>query len=272
MANKKRRFTPLRIFIGFLIFIFVCYIGFVLYVNLATYPADDRAYNELVALKDGNVNVNVNALNDKSTTTNYVDCQTLEAEETELSIAVGSPQSQKGLVLYPGALVDPVAYVPLAHKIAEQGFYCVIVKMPFNFAFFNSNAANNIIASAPQVQCWWIAGHSLGGVMAASFASENTDKLKGVVLLAAYSTKDLSNSGLKVLNIYGSEDGVLNFSNMEKYAENLPSDTKTLVIEGGNHSGVGYYGAQANDGEARISKEEQQAQTVSAIVSAMKLG
>ena len=154
MANKKRRFTPWRILIGFLVLIFVCCIGFVLYVNVATYPADDRAYNELIALKDGNVNVNVNAVGDKPSSTNDVEFQTLEAEETETSIAVGSLQAQKGLVLYPGALVDPVAYVPLVRKIAEQGIYCVIVKMPFNFAFFNSNAANNIIASAPQVQCW----------------------------------------------------------------------------------------------------------------------
>ncbi len=154
MANKKKRFTPWRVFIGFLVLIFICCIGFVLYVNVATYPADDRAYNELATLKDGNVNVNVNAVGDKSSSTNNVDFKTLEAEETETSIAVGSLHAQKGLVLYPGALVDPVAYVPLAHKIAEQGIYCVIVKMPFNFAFFNSNAANNIIASAPQVQYW----------------------------------------------------------------------------------------------------------------------
>jgi len=35
-------------------------------------------------------------------------------------------------------------------------------------------------------------------------------ELDGLVLLAAYSTADLTDSGLRVYSTYGSEDGVLN--------------------------------------------------------------
>ena len=36
-----------------------------------------------------------------------------------------------------------------------------------------------------------MAGHSLGGAMAASYCTDNMDKIKGLVLLAAYPTKNL---------------------------------------------------------------------------------
>lgn len=39
---------------------------------------------------------------------------------------------------------------------------------------------------------WYVGGHSLGGAMAASYAAKHTDELDGLVLLAAYSTADLT--------------------------------------------------------------------------------
>lgn len=53
----------------------------------------------------------------------------------------GESSAKAGLILYPGAKVDPHAYVPLAEKIAERGYICVIAKMPFNLAFFGIDAA-----------------------------------------------------------------------------------------------------------------------------------
>jgi hypothetical protein len=44
----------------------------------------------------------------------------------------------------------------------------------------------------------------------------------------------------------------------------LPPDATIVVIEGGNHAQFGYYGIQTGDGKATISREDQQAQIVSA--------
>ena len=38
------------------------------------------------------------------------------------------------LIFYPGAMVDPIAYAPLARKIAQEGFRIIIIKLPFRLA------------------------------------------------------------------------------------------------------------------------------------------
>lgn len=69
--------------------------------------------------------------------------------------------------------------------------------------------------------------------------------------------KDISQSELQVLTVYGSRNGVLD---REKYTENLtnlPEDRKEYVIEGGCHAQFGCYGMQKGNGEPEISGEEQ---------------
>lgn len=102
--------------------------------------------------------------------------------------------------------------------------------------------------------------------MAASYAADHIGELDGVVLLAAYSTQDLIESGLTVLSIYGSEDGVLDMEKYERYRSNLPADAVEIVIDGGCHAGFGQYGAQAGDGAPSISSSEQIAITAEEIV------
>ena len=40
-------------------------------------------------------------------------------------------------------------------------------------------AADKIINDFPEIEQWYIAGHSLGGAMASSYASEHKDKIDG---------------------------------------------------------------------------------------------
>lgn len=190
--------------------------------------------------------------------------------ETSDGIAVGNPDAAYGLVLYPGAKVEPAAYEPLAAALAAQGVYCVIAKMPFNLAFFDGNAADGLMAAAPQVRTWWIGGHSLGGVAAAQYAAGHTDRLAGIVLLASYATADLSQSGLAALTVYGENDGVLNRRALAQNAGNLPAGAQTVVIAGGTHAGFAAYGPQAGDGQAAVSTAEQERQTAALIVQAMQ--
>ncbi len=175
----------------------------------------------------------------------------------------------KGLIFYPGGKVEYTAYQPLMAACAEQGIMCVLVEMPFNLAVFDMNAAEGIQEDYPEIKDWYIGGHSLGGSMAASYLEDNTEDYEGLILLGSYSTADLSDTDLRVLSVYGSEDKVIN---REKYAENksnLPADFTELIIDGGCHAYFGMYGEQEGDGKAAITHEEQIALTVSAIADLM---
>ncbi len=174
-----------------------------------------------------------------------------------------------GLIFYPGGKVENTAYAPLLHNLAEDGILCVLVKMPCNLAVLDRNAADGIAEEFSDVDTWYIGGHSLGGAMAASYAAEHTDALDGLVLLAAYSTADLSGTGLRVCSLYGSEDGVLNREKYEANRSNLPPDTTETVISGGCHAGFGSYGPQKGDRTPTISAEEQQQQTADALAAWM---
>ena len=125
-------------------------------------------------------------------------------------------------------------------------------------AIFGVNRAEIIMEKASDITEWTMIGHSLGGAMAASFSAEHDKQVDNLVLLSAYSTKDLSDKEIDVYSFYGTKDTVLNVKKYEKYRENLPEDTIEEVIDGGNHSYYAHYGEQEGDGEATISRKEQQ--------------
>lgn len=165
--------------------------------------------------------------------------------------------------------MEDTAYAPLLHKLADKGILCVLVKMPCNLAVLDMNAADGIPEDFPEVNSWYIGGHSLGGAMAASYAAKHTDELDGLVLLAAYSTAHLTGSRLRVYSTYGSEDGVMNREKYEADRSNLPANTTEVVIDDGCHAGFGSYGPQAGDGTPTISGEDQQQQTADALAAWM---
>ena len=139
--------------------------------------------------------------------------------------------------------------------------------MPGNLAVLDANTADGLQEKHPEVTTWYIAGHSLGGAMAANYAAAHAEDFNGLILLAAYSTKDLTQTLLRVLSIYDSEDGVMNREAYEKDWASLPADTTEIILEGGCHAQFGSYGLQDGDGTPAISGEEQIRQTTEAIVS-----
>ena len=175
--------------------------------------------------------------------------------------------STMGLIFYPGGKVEYTAYAPLLRACAENGILCALVRMPGNLAVLDANAADGLQEEYPEVTTWYIAGHSLGGAMAANYAAEHSENFDGLILLAAYSTKDISQTTLRVLSVYGSEDGVLNRESYEKNWSKLPEDTTEVVLDGGCHAQFGSYGPQDGDGIPTISGEEQVRQTAEAIVA-----
>lgn len=188
-------------------------------------------------------------------------------EEPDGRIVIGPEDAAVGMIFYPGGKVEHRAYIPLMQALAERGILAILVKMPLRLAVLDVNAADGIREEYPAVRDWYIGGHSLGGSMAASYLSSHTDDFRGLLLLGAYSTADLSATDLSVLSVFGSEDRVMN---REKYAENqknLPAGYRELVIEGGCHAGFGMYGAQEGDGTPTVTAAEQITATADAIAA-----
>jgi len=198
----------------------------------------------------------------------------MKAVPTELhddgTLVFKPENATKGFIFYPGGKVECAAYQPLMAACAQEGILCVLVEMPFNLAVLDINAAAGIQEQYPEIEKWYIGGHSLGGSMAASHLAEHIDDYAGLILLGSYSTADLSETNLDVLSVYGSEDKVMNRDKYDEYKANLPGDFTEVVIEGGCHAYFGIYGAQEGDGEPAVSNEQQIFFTAEQIVKAME--
>ena len=170
----------------------------------------------------------------------------------------------KGLIFYTGARVDYHAYTPIMYQIAQAGVPVVVVKMPLNLALFAPNKADQIIDSAyfpceNEITEWYIGGHSMGGFVAAQYASENLDTVKGLILWGSYPAEsvDLSHSQLDVVSIFGSNDMVSDLEEIQNSRQQFPANARFYGISGANHAQFGDYGEQRGDGEALIAPSEQ---------------
>jgi dienelactone hydrolase len=233
-----------RFIFGVIVLLVVSVLGFIIWAETPSQPGEYA----LAALKsDSNVQVTDHG--------NYI------------SFEPTGQKSDTAFLFYPGGHVDFRAYSPILHSIAEHGYQVVLVRVNLNLAFFDIEAGAPVLKDFPQVTNWVIGGHSLGGVASAYFA-HNHDEIKGIVFWASYPADDrLKNSGIKMLSIYGTEDGGLdNGAKIEQYKAYEPADTVFVVIQGGNHGQFGDYGPQPGDRPATISAESQWQQVTDATV------
>ena len=105
----------------------------------------------------------------------------------------------------------------------------------------------------------------MGGVAAAAYAAKHEEEISGIVYLASYPATD-TDDAVRVLSVYGDQDGVLNMQAYENSRKYVPPGAQEKVIHGGNHAQFGDYGEQKGDGKALIPAEEQQEETVRAIL------
>ena len=172
-----------------------------------------------------------------------------------LTVLSPSYPTDTGLIFYPGAKVEGTAYLPLLDQLRQTGLTCVLVEMPFHLAIFDADAAEDVMEQFPDIQHWYIAGHSLGGAMASQFAADHPDEIDGLILLGAYLYGD-----------YPPEDTLTVYGSLNQSVEDEIDYTENVVeIQGGNHAQFGNYGPQKGDAPATISAEEQQARTVEAV-------
>ena len=195
------------------------------------------------------------------------DSKQVQVQDGKWVTFTSSSSNGKGILFYPGGKVEPESYAPLMHELAELGYNSYLIKMPFNLAVFNANAAEKVIEANPQIKEWYIGGHSLGGAMASQFVNKHPEAIKGIFFLAAYPVDSTSLVGIPVksLSIYAEKDGLVPLEEMKQHILLLPEDRTLKIIEGGNHGQFGSYGEQAKDQKASLSREEQRKQVIEAI-------
>ena len=176
--------------------------------------------------------------------------------------------SGTGLVFIPGAKVDPYAYMYKLSQIVERtGATIVITKPTLNLAFFDQRPLATFTDDAPGVDRWLVGGHSLGGVRACMLADDPA--VDGLVLFGSYCANDLADSGLEVLSISGSRDGLTTPDKIADARRLLPTDAAFVEIEGLNHAGFGDYGKQPGDNPATIPTEQQRDEITDALATVL---
>lgn len=206
----------------------------------------------------------------------------ITTEETNrfLSFRPNAPLGPTGLIFFPGGMVQPEAYAPMARRIAEQGYPVFLVKLPFGSAPLESQqtsvmeGALEIMQKDDSIRYWLVGGHSRGAAIASRFALLHGEAFAGLILIGTSHPKeqafDLSSSTLAVTKIYATNDGLASQAEVEANRVYLPDSTTWVLIQGGNHSQFGYMGTLLGDNAATISREQQQELTVKAILEALK--
>ena len=135
-----------------------------------------------------------------------------------------------GVVFFPGALVDPRAYLALLRPLAEQGHLVVVVKPPLGVALLAS--ARPALDAHGATTSWAVGGHSLGGVAAAS--------------------------------VFGENDGLSTPADIDASRDRLPPSTVFTEVPGAVHAFFGDYGPQAGDGTPTTDRATAQRLIVAA--------
>jgi len=176
------------------------------------------------------------------------------------------------LIFYPGAMVDPKAYVPLCRKIADSNIKVYLIKMPWRLASKGYNKPKELHLFDDTTKTYILSGHSQGAKMAAQFVYENPGLIGKLILIATTHPRDISLANIKtpVMKIYGSRDGVADEKSIMKNKIKLPTTTKFIRIAGANHAQFGYYGFQLGDDGAEINREQQQTETLKYMIEFIK--
>lgn len=178
----------------------------------------------------------------------------LEVISGSLLLSPTSEATTAGVLYVPGARVDPYSYLHPLVDVAASGVTVVIMDPLFNMALLDQRNLDELVAAAPSIETWTLAGHSLGGVRACMLADD--PRVTGLVLFASYCANDISHLGIPVLQVLASDDGLIDISAVNEARGLLPTSATTTTIEGANHASFGTYGDQPGDGLATLSRQQ----------------
>lgn len=191
-----------------------------------------------------------------------------------IDIRPAQGEAETLLVFYPGGLVRPQAYEWLGRALAARGVQTVIPAFPLDLAVTGIGRADGLIAQYGQGKRVVIAGHSLGGAMAAQYAAmaaqyaaNNADALAGLILMAAYPAGNVSlkDRTLPVLSLLAEQDGVAAPDDVRGGLDRLPEGTTLTVIPGAVHSFFGRYGPQKGDGLPTVTHAQAEEEILNAV-------
>lgn len=188
---------------------------------------------------------------------------TVDGNRCHISFPSSVSSSKIGVVLYPGGLVDPRSYSPIAALLNQRyGFPVVIPIFAQDVAFKagseSCETGRLALAKAefPLVEKWILGGHSMGGIAAMADMwqryNNNDQSAAGLVLMASYvipdslspgcKGADFSDTNLPMASMIGTLDGSVNrtvFDNYQPY--NSKNATFFMEVLGGNHASFGAY-------------------------------
>ncbi|GGF16231.1 alpha/beta hydrolase [Subtercola lobariae] len=196
---------------------------------------------------------------------------TVSETPTEIVLTPTGTISDTGVFFQPGAKVDARAYAAVLRPLAEAGHIVVIPKQPFGIAFLSTGSFAAARSEHAPVTQWVVAGHSLGGTVAAldaaTYAGQTPEPVVGLMLYASYPAGDESGLNADVLSISASNDGLATPAKIDASKPSLPPDTQYAVIDGSVHAFFGDYGPQSGDGTPTISHDDARAQISAASVA-----
>lgn len=180
-----------------------------------------------------------------------------EYNENEIVCAPKNSNPDTGIIFYTGAKIENYAYGYIFSDLAENNILCIAEDNFLHFPLFSNKDCDNIFERYPNIHKWYFAGHSLGGEVADQQALKYQDKVKGAINLGAHLRQNFSNSSLRLLNVYASNDTFADPSLYYMFENNLPQDKSFFVINGGCHAYFGDFGTMLTDGTPEISPEDQ---------------
>ena len=189
----------------------------------------------------------------------------VEDKKDEENIVFGEKDGKIGVIFYQGAKVEAEAYSYLGEALAKDGHFVVMPKLPLNLAIFGIDAVDNVMEQYPEVQKWYVAGHSMGGAMISKYAFQHEDKIDGIIFLGSYPADDFSTKSIPMLSIYGEVDALATVEKIENNKKFMSKNTTMHMIKGGNHAHFGMYGEQKGDNASLITPKAQQDETVKVI-------
>ena len=184
---------------------------------------------------------------------------------TQIAMVPGLDPSTTGVLFQPGAKVEARAYAAILRPLVDAGFTVVIPKQPLGIGFLSMGAFESARDAYPEIDQWVVAGHSLGGTVAAMDAEEHdgdgTSPVVGLLLYASYPASDMSTTLTSdVMSISASEDGLATPADIEDSRATLPQESAFIEIDGAVHAFFGDYGPQPGDGTPTISQDDARSQ------------
>ena len=179
----------------------------------------------------------------------------------------GDEQSMDvGIIIYPGEKIEPKSYANIARKLAQNGYPVSILKLRLNQPDLSFGKGTSLIESKKDIKRWYILAHANG----ANIAYKDALKIKnisGFVFMGAIPEgNDLNLVNMPVLSIWGTNDGLLDFSKTNEIKKRLPQSADYYMLEGGNSTNFADIELVSGDEEAVVSPSDQQTKTVRQIL------